>query len=63
MVAVTTVVAVIFGFSVAFLGVTAESRPVLLWIGAVLVGLLFIVLLLIPFLRGAVSGQAGRPRD
>lgn len=50
MVAVTAAIAIIFGFAIAFFDLSADS--VLFWIGAAVVGVLFVVFLLIPFLRG-----------
>lgn len=52
MVAATTVLAMIFGLAIAFLGVTPESRPVWFWLGCAVVGILFVVFLLVPFVRG-----------
>ncbi len=52
MVAVTTILAMIFGLAVAFLGVTPEVRPVWFWLGCAVVGILFVVFLLMPFARG-----------
>ncbi|GAA1719279.1 hypothetical protein [Propioniferax innocua] len=52
MVAATTVLAMIFGLAIAFLGVTPESRPVWFWLGCAVVGILFVVFLLVPVVRG-----------
>ena len=54
MVALTTVLAMALGLSIAFLGVTPDAQPVWFWLGCGIVGVLFIVFLLVPFLRGFV---------
>lgn len=52
MVTLTTILAMAFGLSIAFLDVTPSSQPIVFWLGAAIVGILFVVFLLIPFIRG-----------
>ena len=53
MLTLTAVVAMIYGLSFVIFDLTAGS--VLFWVGAVIVGALFVAFLVIPFLRGLVA--------
>ena len=52
MVTVTTLLAMAFGLAIPFLDLTPEANPLWFWLGCAVIGVLFVVFLLIPFVRG-----------